>query len=103
MKWLTIDSIKQQLRIETDCEDALLEAYGKAVEDVMLKYLNYTYEEMIEEYGEVPAPIIVASLMIVAGNQNYREPQSPIQLHNVPYSFDFMVKPYMRLTSRNNT
>lgn len=99
LKWLTIDSIKQQLRIDTDCEDALLEAYGEAVEEVTLEYLNRTYEELIEVYGKVPAPIVVWSLMIVAGNQNYREAQSGIQLSNVPYGADFLIKPYMRLTS----
>ena len=60
MKWLTIEDIKNQLRIEpgfTD-EDMLLESYGEAAEDTLLNYLNRPYQDIIEHYGKVPLPLV---------------------------------------------
>ena len=97
MKYLKLSDIKAQLRIETDDEDALLQLYGAALEDTMLNLLGRSLEELMETYGEVPAPIRLATLMLTAGQQNYREPQTPVQLSAVPYTFDLMVKPYIKL------
>lgn len=104
MKWLTIDSIKAQLRIEPEFtdEDDLLEMYGESSEEVLLQYLNRTYEDVIEVYGHIPAPLRHASLMLVDVSYQYRSPVSTQSMSQVPYTFDLLVKPYMRLTSNNN-
>lgn len=100
LKWLTIDSIKQQLRVDTDCEDALMELYGAAAEDAVLNTIGKTYTEVMEEYGEVPAPMRLASLMIVTHSYEQRSPASTMSWSPVPYTFELMLKPYMRLTSK---
>ena len=101
MKWLTLEQIKQQLRIEEDFtdEDKLLDMYGESAEEVLLQYLNRTYEDIMEVYGRVPAPIVQASLMLVDTSYQYRSPVSTQSMSQVPYTFDLLVKPYMRLTS----
>ena len=101
MKWLTLERIKQQLRIEPDFheEDELLEEYGESAEEVLLNYLNRTYEDVIEVYGRVPAPLRHASLMLVDLSYQNRSPVSLQQMYMVPYTFDLLIKPYMRLTS----
>ena len=101
MKWLTLDQIKAQLRIEPDFtdEDELLEMYGESAEEVLLNYLNRSYEDIIEVYGHIPAPLRHASLMIVDTSYQYRSPVSTQSMSQVPYTFDLLVKPYMRLTS----
>ena len=101
MKWLTIEDIKKQLRIEpgfTD-EDTLLESYGEAAEDTLLNYLNRPYHDIIEHYGKVPMPLVQASLMLVDVSYQHRSPVSVTNISLVPYTFDLLVKPYMRLTS----
>ncbi len=101
MKWLSLDQIKAQLRIEPDFtdEDELLEMYGESAEEVLLNYLNRSYEDIIEVYGHIPAPLRHASLMIVDTSYQYRSPVSTQSMSQVPYTFDLLVKPYMRLTS----
>ena len=101
MKWLTLERIKQQLRIEADMhdEDSLLEMYGESAEDVLLNYLNRSYEEVSEVYGGVPVPLQHASLMLVDTSYQYRSPVSAQSMSLVPYTFDILVKPYMRLAS----
>lgn len=100
MKWLTLKQIKAQLRIEpyyTD-EDTLLEMYGDSAEEVLLNYLNRTYEEVAEKYDGIPAPLRHASLMLVDTSYQYRSPVSAQNMSIVPYTFDILVKPYMKLS-----
>ena len=101
MKWLTLEKIKAQCRIEEDFndEDELLEMYGDSAEEVLLNYLNRSYEDVIEVYGHIPSPLVHASLMLVDTSYQYRSPVSSQNMSLVPYTFDLLVKPYMRLTS----
>ena len=102
MKWLTLDWIKKHSRIDFDCEDDLLELYGEAAEEAVLNVIARSYTEVIEQYGEVPKPLYVASLMLVETSYTQRAPISQQNMYAVPYAFDMMVKPYMKLASNNN-
>lgn len=101
MKWLTIPDIKKQLRIDFDDEDDELELYGSSAEDTVLNYLNRTYQDLLENFGEVPAPIRQATLMLVDNSYQHRSPAEPTQIYYVLYGFDSLIKPYMRLISSN--
>lgn len=98
MKWLTIDYIKQHSRIDFDCEDTLLELYGESAEETVLNICGRSYEDLIEVYGHVPTPLYYASLMLVDHSYEHRSPVSAQNLSIIPYGFDMMVKPYMRLS-----
>ena len=104
MKWLTKERIKQQCRIEPDFteEDSLLEMYGESAEEVLLNHLNRSYEDLMEVYGHIPAPLVHASLMLVDVSYQHRSPVSPQNMSIVPYTFDILVKPYMCLTYNEN-
>ena len=103
MKWLTLERIKQQLRIEPDFhdEDDLLEEYGETAEDAILEVLNRSYEELYEVYGRIPAPVIQVSRMLVASLYKDREKDLVQEAHDNK-TFFFLLKPYMRLTSKEN-
>ena len=98
MKWLTLDWIKKHSRIDFDCEDELLELYGDAAEDTVLNVIARDYTEVMEQYGEVPKPLYVAALMLVEVSYTQRAAISQQNMYAVPYAFDMMVKPYMKLT-----
>lgn len=104
MKWLTLDRIKAQCRIEPDFtdEDTLLEEYGEEAEDTVLNTLGRSYEDVMENYGKVPAPLRRASLMLVDAWYGTRTPIASQNMSVVPYTFDLLVKPYMRLASDSN-
>lgn len=97
MKWMTIDYIKQHSRIDYDCEDSLLELYAQAAEASVLNITQRTYEELLDEEGHMPAPIVQATLMLVDVSYQHRSPVSPQNMYLVSYSFDFLLKPYMKL------
>ena len=97
--------IKSHSRLSyDDSENTLLELYGNAAESTMAQHLGRgkTAAEMVanltKEFGEVPAPIIQASLMIVEVSYQHRAPINPTSLYMVPYSFDILVKPFMVLS-----
>ena len=101
MKWLTLESIKQQCRIEMDFhdEDELLELYGESAEEVLMAVLNRTYEELFEKWGRVPSPVVSVSLMLVASLYKDREKNLVQEVKNNP-TFKFLMAPYMRLADK---
>ena len=104
MKFLTFDQIKAQLRLDDQQaldEHDILVLYGEAAEEMVLNTCNRTMEDIVEQYGNVPKALVQAGLMLVAQSYQHREPASPQNLYAVPYAFDMMVKPYMRLTSND--
>ena len=56
MKWLTLDEIKDQLRIEHDfdLEDTKLTLYGESAEQAILDLCRRTYDDFIDNYGAIP-------------------------------------------------
>lgn len=102
MKFLTLDQIKAQLRLDDEQaleEHDLLDLYGEAAEDMVLNSCNRTMEDIVEQYGNVPKALVQAGLILVAQSYQHREPASPQNLYAVPYAFDLLLKPYMRLTN----
>ena len=99
MKWLTTELIKSHCRIDSNTEDALLEMYGESAEQVVMDVLGRDYTEIVERWGEVPRPLVHASLLLVSQSYQMREAVSMQNMYAVPYGFDLMVKPYMRLAS----
>ena len=102
MKWLTLEKIKAQLRIDPDFhdEDEWLEDAGEAAEDAILEVLNRSYENLYEVYGRIPAPVRRTSLMLVASLYKDREKDLIQEAHTNP-TFAFLLKPYMRLATGN--
>ena len=105
MKFLTIDKIKQQLRLDCTCEAELLEAYGNSAEQTLAAYIGFmdennlpSVDKMLEAYGgTMPAPLVQAALMLVDTSYQFRSPVSAQNMSVVPYTFDLLVKPYVKL------
>ena len=97
MKWLTIELIKAHSRIDRDCENDLLEQYANSAERQLLNDIGRTYDELIEWQGEMPADLIHASLMLVDFAYQQRTMVSSLNWSVVPYTYDRLIKPYMRL------
>ena len=105
MKFLTIDKIKQQLRLDCTCEAELLDAYGNSAEQTLAAYIGFmdennvpSVDRMLEAYGgTMPAPLVQAALMLVDTSYQFRSPVSAQNMSVVPYTFDLLVKPYVKL------
>ena len=101
MKFLTLKQIKAQCRIEEDftMEDTKLTLYGDSAEQVIFNICQRPYEDFIETYGAIPQDVVHAALMLVTASYEHNAAVSMQNLSIVPYGFDMLIKPYMRLTS----
>lgn len=101
MKWLTLKQIKQQVRVELDFheEDDKLIRIGEGAEDTVLNICSRTYDDFISEFGQMPSAVVNASLLLVDVGYLQGTPVCSQNMSAVPYTFDILIKPYMRLTS----
>lgn len=99
MKWLTLDYIKKHSRLDYNIEDDLLTIYAESAEDQVLNDIGRSYVELIEWKGEVPKAIIHASLMLVDFAYEQRSPVDKLNWSVVPYTYERLIKPYIRLAS----
>lgn len=103
MEYLTLENIKKHCRIDINDDDTMLELYGSSAEYTVAQYLNRgkTVSEMVssltEEYGEIPTPIIHATLLLVDISYQHHSPASPHNMYYVLYGFDSRIKPFMIL------
>lgn len=104
MKWLTLELIKQNSRIDGNAEDGLLTLYGESAETQVLNDTGRTFEELLELGGgeDVPADIKHASLMLADFAYMQRTPVDKMAWYVVPYTYERLVKPYIRLADRTN-
>lgn len=100
MKFLTFKQIKDQLRLDDEQaeeERDILVLYGESAEDAVLSLVRRNMANLMETYGRVPKQIVQATLMLVAISYQHREPASQQNMYAVPYTFDMLIKSYMRL------
>lgn len=113
MKFLKLDEIKDQCRIERDfdLENTLLTAYGGASENTLLRICNRSYSDLLENFGDddgdggkvVPADFRVAALMLAKHLYEHHGPTENVSVSMVPYAIDSLIKPFMRLTTADET
>ena len=83
----------------------MLEAYGNSAEQTLAAYIGFvddnnvpSVDKMLEAYGgTMPAPLVQAALMLVDTSYQFRSPVSAQNMSVVPYTFDLLVKPYVKL------
>ena len=96
---MTLDEIKDQLRIERDfdLENDKLTLYGDSAEEMVLELCQRSYDDFVDKYGKIPTPVREASLLLVVASYEVGSPVSTQQMYAVGYGFDFKIKPYMKL------
>ena len=101
MKYLTFEQIKQQLRLDdeqAELEQIRLEGMAMAAEEAVLAIIRRSLIDVILTYNGIPQRIIQVTLLLVDEWYQHRSPVEQGQLAPVPYAFDFMLKPMMRLS-----
>lgn len=96
MLFLTINDIRDHVRIDDPEQDELLVHYGKSAEQEALNYIGMTFDELLDEYGEVPAPIKHACLMRVGSWYKHREDISDRQYYTAPFAWEVLLMPYCK-------
>lgn len=93
--YVTIEEIKQHLYIDFEADDALLADMIQAAEEIIEKYLNTTYEALLNENGALPYPIKQAIKIMVGNLYANRESVSfNAYPSKIPYSYEYLLQPY---------
>lgn len=96
LRIITLNEIKANSRIDGSDEDALITSMGEAAEQGVLNVLDRSYDDIIVEYGSIPAPIKQACLALADHYYHHRGIVNPTALYNIPYTIDFALKPYIK-------
>lgn len=100
LKFLTLEGIRHQLHLDPEPpeETQYITHLGLTAERKVLKYINRTYDEVVDMEGEWPEDLTHAALLLVSQWYNVRESVERASLSVVPYgNFDFLVKEYVKL------
>lgn len=88
--------LKKHLRIEDNDENELLTSYASAAQDVILKFINQTEDELYDEYGQIPPAIKNAVCMMAGSMYRDREATTTMGISINPV-MAAMVKPYKKI------
>ncbi len=109
---VSLDELKQQMRVEENAEDDIITQYGMAAERQVITETRRTkdelcvigYNEQHDEPSETadetwfPTPLRVAILMLAANLYRNREPVAAgVSVAPIPYTIEVLVKPYVKL------
>lgn len=103
LRIVTLEDLKAQMRIDFTEEDNLVLIYGKAAEEAVVNATRRTIEELKSENesrtgnSDFPPMVYVCILMLAAQLYRTREPVSSLAQITVPYTYDYMLKPWIKL------
>ena len=95
---VSLELLKKQVRADdfSDDEEYLQFLLDTAV-DAVIASTHRTLEELTDENGNFPNRLALASVMTAAHWYNVRENVANSQMHIVPMTYDYLVKPYRKL------
>lgn len=96
MQILEAGEIMRHCRIDDTEELEYLTSLGASAEEVVEKYLNCTFEQIIAERGYVPQSIKHACYLIVADMYRNREASSQVVLNSNP-ALMALLRPHKKL------
>lgn len=115
-KYVTLNELKKQMRVDFEEEDDLIQTFGAAAEDSVLRGTGRTDEELLqmgwkEEHPDEDAPeqldeeffpsrLKVAILILAAHFYRNREAVAGVAQNIVPYAYEVLTKPYKKLSNR---
>lgn len=107
MKFLTLNDLKDQLRIERSdtTQDTELTRKANAAERKIFSDTGYTYEELLARGDDgpndtkiFPQDLVEAGLILAATWYKYRENVQNVSMYAVPNAYDFLISDYVKHT-----
>ena len=100
MKFLDMELCRQHLRIENEefCEqESVIRHYAASAEELVLNWIERSYEDVVAEYGEFPPNLVQAALLVLVQSYEQRSPCTVQQMYLVPIgNFDALCINYMK-------
>lgn len=96
LRFLELTMLKKHLRIENNITDSELTLYAASAEQEALNFMGRTLDSIYEEYGQMPADIILACTAHVGTAYKYREEITESKLYKLPYTWEAKLLPYRK-------
>ena len=95
--FVTVDEIKQHLYIDFEADDEMLADLIKASEAIIEKYLNRSYDDVLDDEGNLPPPLKQA-IKIMVGNMYANRESVSFNAYpsKIPYSYEYLLQPYRK-------
>lgn len=110
MNYLNLEQLKKHLNIDADFtdDDAYIESLGEVAESIVEKHLDrkldsfcdirysnvpITYDGAVS-YGDLPAPIVHAMLLMVGNLYANRESVTYANTYELPLAYQYLLAPY---------
>jgi uncharacterized phage protein (predicted DNA packaging) len=84
-------------------DDQYLAHLLDAAEQYVCTATNRSSEELVDDEGKLPAMLQQAVLLVAGHWYNQREAVSGVQMAEVPYTVQALIKPYRKLVSDTNS
>lgn len=93
---------RQQIRVDDldTCSDALLEHQIAAAEQHLIDAYQLSPVDLLDRYGQIPAPVSQAVMMLAAAWYSQAEATTAGQQQAVPYGVEALIKPYCPVGDR---
>lgn len=102
---IALDTIKKHLNIDTEFtdDDTYITMLYNVAEKAVEKELHTTLDEIEEENGNaLPDPILHAMLLYIGNLYANRESVAYNAVHEVPYTFKYLIYLYRDYSNSNN-
>lgn len=96
---ITTEQLRQHLRLDGSNEDEYLTLLIEASKGAVEKHVN----RPLSEFDEIPAQLQMAILLIAANLYSNREPISYANSVVVPYSYNYLVQPFIKYRNANES
>lgn len=100
--FLDLDLIKKHLNIDADYleDDDYLVSLAEVAEQVVQKHIDNKLDDIVNEEGELPRPLLHAMLLFIGNLYANRESVAYTSTTEVPKSYDYLLSLYKNY---NNT
>jgi len=88
LQFLDLTLFKKHVKIEDNIQDDELTLYLASAEQEALNYMERTLESIYEDYGCIPADIILACYVHAATACKYREEVTSVTYHRLPWTWE---------------
>lgn len=93
MAYVTLEALKQHLRVEYTADDAYLTTLIDVAEASIGNTLGKPLANFVTD-GQLPAPLVHAIKLLCGDLYNNRESVAFAAPHEVPHSLDYLLQPY---------
>ena len=94
MAYVTLEALKQHLRVEYTADDTYLTTLIDVAEAAIGNELGKPLADFVDDNNALPTPLVHAIKLLAGDLYNNRESVAPVNMHEVPRTLDYLLQPY---------